>query len=252
MMEDESPWHDDDSFWEKTMSFMFDDIKLGEAPTEVTALIELLEIEHGDVILDLSCGVGRHTNEFARRGYSITGVDRTEVYLTKAREDAEKENLFVRYIQSDMREYINQAAYDLVLSMYTSFGFFEDNNEQQLVLDNIFASLKSGGRFVMQVIGKEIHARKYVPILWSSNDTGVLVIKREIIEEGNREKMTQTLIEKNGSKHTWVVTHYLYSADEFKGLLESTGFVDVQVFGSIDGAPYDSEAMILMVIGTKP
>ena len=246
------PWYDDDTFWEKQIPFMFGEEKFIAAPGEVSALIELLEIEPEHKILDLSCGVGRHTNEFARRGFTVDGVDRTKVYLQRAKNDAQKEKLSVNYIESDMREYQSPDTYNIILSMYTSFGFFEDNTEQKRVLDNIFSSLKSGGLFVMQTLGKEVLARIFTPLHWSANESGVLIVKREMIDDWSRGCMTKTLIENVGTRHTWEITHYLYSASEFKSLLEATGFIDIKAYGNLDGSPYDTEAEMLVVVGTKP
>jgi len=54
-------------------------------------------------VLELACGPGRHALEFARRGYRVTGVDRTARYLETAREKAGEEGLDVEWVEADMR-----------------------------------------------------------------------------------------------------------------------------------------------------
>jgi cyclopropane fatty-acyl-phospholipid synthase-like methyltransferase len=218
--EERTPWHDDNIFWEKMLPFMFKEEKFQEAQREVSALIELLDIKPDEHILDLSCGLGRHSNEFARRGFTVTGVDRTKLYLQHAKTTAQNEGLSVDFIESDMREFKKPNGFDVVLSLYTSFGFFEDNSEQSLVLQNIFSSLKSGGRFVMQSMGKEILARIFNPKSWHEEAGLVQTIEREIIDDWERIHNVWTLIEEDGTRYTWDVTHYIYSAAEFKTLLE--------------------------------
>ena len=82
-------WHEQDQFWE--MVPLFGPDRLEMAPEEVEGVISLLGIEPGASVLDLCCGVGRHSLELARRGYRVTGVDRTASYLQTASEKAAAE-----------------------------------------------------------------------------------------------------------------------------------------------------------------
>ena len=79
-------WHELDNFWESVP--LFTEQQLQKAAEEVEGVISLLELEPGASVLDLPCGVGRHSLEFARRGYPVTAVDRTASYLQTARERA--------------------------------------------------------------------------------------------------------------------------------------------------------------------
>jgi SAM-dependent methyltransferase len=248
---DGMPWYDDKSFWRKMRPFMFSDLLIKAAPSEVDALINLLEINNYDSILDLSCGIGRHTNEFARRGYSVTGVDITQVYLNEAREIAKQESLQVEYVEDDMRVFRRPDTFDVILSMYTSFGFFEDDQEQLIVLDNVFTSLKDRGRFLIETIGKERLAKIFQDKGWQETDVGVLLTERQPIEDWGKMQNFRTLIEPDGTRHTWEMTHHLYSAVELKSLLESAGFLDVRAYGNYDGSSYDHQAERLLVVGEK-
>ena len=63
---------------------MFDEVRWAEVKTSVDNILELAPIEPGSCVLDVCCGVGRHTSEFTRRGYKVTGVDITQAYLEAA------------------------------------------------------------------------------------------------------------------------------------------------------------------------
>ena len=76
-------WHEQDLFWQTVP--LFDREHLEAAPAEVDALISLLGIVSPATVLDLCCGVGRHSLELARHGFQVTGVDRTAAYLQTAR-----------------------------------------------------------------------------------------------------------------------------------------------------------------------
>ena len=100
-------------------------------------------------MLDLCCGVGRHSLELVRRGFRVTGVDRTQAYLDLVAAAAKREALDLELVRQDMREFHRDESYDGVINLFTSFGYFEDPRDDQRVVDNVYASLRSGGVLVM-------------------------------------------------------------------------------------------------------
>ena len=84
-------WYEDESFWKTFAPEMFNQERLDVTVEEIDQIIKILDIKKGAKILDLCCGIGRHSLELARRGYRIVGVDLTEEYLAKARKQAESE-----------------------------------------------------------------------------------------------------------------------------------------------------------------
>jgi 2-polyprenyl-3-methyl-5-hydroxy-6-metoxy-1,4-benzoquinol methylase len=97
-------WHEDGCFWDTFAGFMFNAQRIAAAAEEVECMAALLGIRRGQSILDLCCGVGRHALEFARRGFAVTGVDRTRSYLERARICAGHDGLQVEFVDSDMAE----------------------------------------------------------------------------------------------------------------------------------------------------
>ena len=140
-----NPWHDDDEFWDAFQSTLFTPEHWERAPEQVDALLSLAKPEPSARILDLCCGPGRHSLELARRGFVVTGVDRTERYLAVARARADKEGLKIEFVHADMREFVRPSAFDLVINLYTSFSYFRDPAEDRRVLENIHESLVPGG-----------------------------------------------------------------------------------------------------------
>ncbi|NIT57732.1 MAG: methyltransferase domain-containing protein, partial [Aliifodinibius sp.] len=115
-----------------------------------------LGIEASSPILDLGCGIGRHTLELAHRGFTVTGVDRTQTYLNKAREKARIGGLEVEFVQADMRSFRRTGAFEAVINLFSSFGYFENPEEDRRVVENVYDSLKPGGRFLVEMMGKEV------------------------------------------------------------------------------------------------
>ena len=249
--EDKTPWYERDDLWEKMGQKMFGDERMEMAVAEVDNLIQLLDISTEDRILDLCCGIGRHSNELARRGHQVTGVDRTKSYLEIARGTAKNEGLSTEFVHKDMRDFVREDSFDVVLSMFTSFGYFDDDNQQMVVLDNVFRSLKLGGRFIIESIGKEVLARIFRETSWSEGDYGIHLERRKPIDDWGKMQNTWILIAKDGTRHEWNVTHYLYSAFELKSLLMTAGFEEVKAYGGLDGSSYDTESRRLAVVGYK-
>ena len=167
-MSADKSWHEDDTFWVETLPVLFPESRVREAHKEIEQILALADIPSGAVVLDLCCGIGRHSLELARRGFRVTGVDRTKQYLDLAAAGAGRESLSLELIQEDMRAFRREESYDAVLNLFTSFGYFEDPRDDQRVVDNVYASLRSGGVLVMQLMSKEVLARIFRPGIGTS------------------------------------------------------------------------------------
>ncbi len=243
-------WFEDESLWIETYPYMFSPSRIAAAEEEVEPLLRLVGIEPQS-ILDLCCGPGRFAIPLARRGYRVTGVDRTAFFLDKARERAAAANVEVEWVQEDMRTFARPCAFDLALSMFTSFGYFEDKDEDLRVLQNAFESLRPGGALVMDVVGKERLARSFQPTSSRKYADGSVVIdRREVLDDWTRIRMEWTIIRGNDVR-VYTVHHTVYSGQELKDRFTAAGFADVKLYGSIDGAPYGLEADRLIVVGRK-
>src|ERR1700730_8438339 len=105
-------WFEDDSFWELFGPVMFSEERVKAARAEVDSLIALMDLPPGAHMLDLPCGVGRHSLELARRGFHVTAVDLTTRYLDAARNQAAQEGLSIEFVQSDMRIFERANSFD--------------------------------------------------------------------------------------------------------------------------------------------
>src|SRR5690242_16353173 len=162
-------WYDDDSFWEAVAPVLFSEERCGEAArNEVEHALALLGAPPGARLLDLCCGPGRHAIALARRGFSVTGVDRTTAYLEDARRRSDQESLSIEFVRADMLDFCRRTAFDGVLNLFTSFGYFDSDKEERQVLSNIFESLKPNGRLIIDILSKEVLARKFQTRSWQS------------------------------------------------------------------------------------
>ncbi len=151
-----------------------------------------------------------------------------------------------------MRSFVRPGAFDLALSMFTSFGYFDDKDEDIAVLRNVYASLRPGGALVMDVVGKELLARGFKPASSRKYPDGTVIIdRRGVYDDWTRVRMEWTLI-RGDDVRVYTIHHTVYSGQELKDRFAAAGFRDVRLYGSMDGAPYDLAADRLLVVGRKP
>jgi SAM-dependent methyltransferase len=244
-------WFDDDSFWRDVYPFMFPEKRFTDAAEQVEKALNLTK-PSGKSALDLCCGPGRCSIALAQRGFSVTGVDRTRYLLDKARAKAKAAKVKIRWVQKDMRDFVRPGAFDLVLSMFTSFGYFNDKQEDVVVLGNMFASLRPGGRCLIDLMGKERLARILQPVTCQVLPDGTKVVQRhEIFDDWTRIRNEWILVRKGKAK-SYEFHHTVYSGQELRDRMEQVGFVDVTLYGNLDGDAYGPDAQRLIAVGCKP
>jgi len=244
------PWYEDDNFWETWGSVIFSEQHLARARGEIDGVVSLLGIKPGIHILDLCCGVGRHSLELARRGFQVTGVDRTRSYLDRASRQAEVEGLRVEFVQDDMRKFCRPDAFDACINMFTSFGYFEDPKDDRQVLVNVYRSLKSGGVFIMDTMGKEVLARVFTERNWEEVN-GVILLQEHKVSHNWGWMENRWIIFKDNKRIESKVTHRLYSATELVSLFTECGFRQINTYGDLSGNPYDHNARRLIMVAHK-
>lgn len=244
-------WFDDDSFWRELYPFMFPERRLADAAREIDQALRLTKPK-GKFALDLCCGPGRCSVALARRGYSVTGVDRTKHLLAQAQRRAQAARVRIEWVRADMRDFVRPGAFDLVLSMFTSFGYFDDKREDLTVLQNMFASLRPGGACLIDVGSKEWLARFFQPTTSETLPDGSRLVQRhEIFDDWTRIRNEWILIRK-GKARSFAFHHTVYSGQELRDRMEKVGFVDVRLYGDLDGSDYGRDARRLIAIGRKP
>jgi SAM-dependent methyltransferase len=245
------PWHEDDEFWTAIEPMLLDPAKVEAATGEAVHIARLLGLAPGAPVLDLCCGPGRHSLALARNGFRVTGVDRTPRYLERARRKAGAENLPIEFVHGDMRSFRRDEAFDGAVSLFTSFGYFEDPDEDLRVLRNIRASLRAGGRVVMQMAGKEVLARIFTPRNWVEYPDGAFLLTEVEMVEGWSMGHNRWIYLNGAERKVFDFLVRVYSAQELIAAFRSAGFAAVEVFGDFDGKPYDREAKYLIAVGTK-
>ena len=109
-------WFEDEEFWSTWYPYMFTDERFEQSEKEVDQILALAGFEP-ERVLDLACGPGRHAIELARRGFQVTGVDRSGFLLLKAKERARAAEVEVEWVEEDMRTFERPEAFDLAINI---------------------------------------------------------------------------------------------------------------------------------------
>ena len=243
-------WFEDESFWRDFYEYMFPPERMAAAPAQVEQVLALARVNSG-AILDLCCGPGRHSVDFARRGFRVTGVDRSAFLLDRARERAAAARVTVEWIHQDMRLFERASAFQLTCSLFTSFGYFDREDEDLEVLRNVHGSLVPGGVFLLEMLGKERLARVLQNAVCTDLPDGSLLLQRhEIRGDWSRVRNEWTLL-KDGCYRSFEFEHSVYSGRELKDRLLASGFAEVQLFGGLEGGPYGADANRLVAVARK-
>jgi SAM-dependent methyltransferase len=244
-------WYD--GFFEREW---LDDVAL-HADSERTAqqvefLVERLALPEGARVLDLACGHGRITLELARRGYRMTGLDLSPRSLELAREAAERDGLEVDWVEADMREIPAGSAFDAVVSVFTSFGYFEQERENQRVLDGVERALLPGGLLLIDVVNLLGLARRYQPRRWDEEHGVVFLEEAEFDVLRGRNRARWTFVRPDGKRSELVHSLRTYAPHELVAMLERAGLELEGSWGGFDGSELSMESWRLILLARKP
>ncbi|WP_410539939.1 class I SAM-dependent methyltransferase [Streptomyces sp. KL2] len=244
-------WYEDDTLWSDFSETMFSERRRAQAASTV-AKSPLLDFPAGTRVLDLCCGPGLYLVPLASGGCRVTGVDLSPVMLERARTACEEAGAEVRLVRADMLTHVEPESYDVVLNVYTSFGYFDDPQDNLRVLRNAHDSLVPGGRLLVDVMGKEVLAGWIGRPQLVELDGGAYVVQRDtVLDDWTRLRTDWTLV-RGGTAQEASITSFVYSAAELRAMFEAAGFTDVECYGDFDAAPYDHHARRLVVRGTRP
>lgn len=243
-------WHQNERFWEAAAASLFDEEAWRTAAADARRLFEWLDLDRGSSVLDLGCGPGRYALPLARLGCEVTGVDRTEAFLEEARRRAVEDGVDLELVRADMREFVRPGAFDVAISMLTSFGYFEDPADDLMVLGGVLESLRPGGVLLIDTIGKEVLGRIFQPRDWKRAGDEVWLFERRPVRAWSWMENTWIRIHE-GTVESFEIGHRLYSAFELGTLAQAAGFTETAAYGDLGGKPYDETATRLVVLARK-
>jgi len=212
-----------------------------EAEAFVAALMEKLMIPVPSDVLDLACGKGRHARYIHSLGHRVTGADLSENSIRAARE-FEKEGL--KFRTGDMREPQGNNEFDLVLNLFTSFGYFETEEDNLRVLSSIRQSLKPGGLLLLDFMNTEKVIRELIPENQVQRNGITFHLSRKL-ENGCIIKTIR--FEENGNEHRYFERVRALTRQDFLRYFEKSGLELVLLSGNYAMGHFSEESSDRMI-----
>jgi len=211
-----------------------------------------LAVPEGGEVLDLACGFGLHAIGMAQLGYRVTGVDFNPRYLEIAATDAAAAGVDVTWRAGDMRALEYDRAFDGAYSYFTSFGYFDDDDNER-VLAGIARALCPGGRVLLEMMNRDWLLTHPQQRTWTQRDDGVLLMEESTLElVPSRVVSRQIMIDPQGG--TQVTKQFFlrtYTCAELTALLRRHGLAVTEVSGGADGEPYGTDSRRLAIVAER-
>jgi SAM-dependent methyltransferase len=219
--------------------------------TEARQLIRLIQtyipLSADQKILDLCCGQGRHALYLARKGYEVYGIDLSRSLLEYAKFHKIRGQA-VYFIQADMRYLPTAGSFDLLLNLFTSFGYFESDEENKTVFRQFNQALKTGGFFVFDYFNATHVIKNLVP--YHREELADLVIEQERFIDDSRVHKIITLT-RNGKKSVFHESVKIYTPEQLQETLSGAGMQVRYRLGDYEGHHFQEDSPRFLAIGVK-
>jgi cyclopropane fatty-acyl-phospholipid synthase-like methyltransferase len=217
---------------------------------EADFIVETLGLEQNARILDVPCGLGRHSIELSRRAYQVTGLDLSVQSIAEAKQNSAEAGLPIEWIHADMNaldKTFAQEQFDGAFCFGNSFGYADYNSTRDFLL-SLNRCLKTGARFV---IDTGLAAESLLPNLpgrrWYKVDDMYMLSDASYDAESSMLQTQYTFI-RDGVIQTGNATYYLHTVAEMKRLFRMCGFDVEALYGSTKRDPYRVGSARLLVV----
>lgn len=216
---------------------------------EVETIWRVLGLEPGVELLDAPCGHGRIANRLAARGVRVTGLDITPLFLDVARADARERGVEVAYVHGDVRALPWRDRFDVVLSWFTSFGYFGDDADRG-ILREAHAALKPGGRLAVDVHNGYALVRRFTPEGVLERDGDFVLDLRELDVTTGRIETERIVIRAAETRRAHFSVR-LFTYTELRDWLLQADFSAVAGYDFETGEGLTPESRRMIVVATR-
>ena len=247
----ETPWYK--TFFGEDYLHIYEPILTPErTQRDVDGIVNLLALPQGSSILDLCCGHGRHAIPLAQRGYMVTGLDLSEVFLREAEKEALAKAVHVDFLHADMRNIPFENEFDAVINIFTAFGYLENQDEDQQVLNQVCKALKPGGLFLLEILHREGLIRHFSPHMIEHFPEGLIILEERSFDLlTSRANVKITMIYPNGERKEYGHAARVYTLTELAQMLTLAGLQVKEFFGAWDHSALTIDNFRLILLSQK-
>jgi len=215
---------------------------------DVDLVRRLLDLHAGMTVLDLACGHGRIANPLTALGCRVVGLDITPAFLDQARREAAVSGLTVEYVQGDMRSLPWIERFDGILSLFTAYGYFDDD-DNRAVLAQAYHALKPGGRLLIDLNNRDYILKSYqhAAVIERDGDYMIDRMRYDVLTDRNH---TERIIVRDGQIRRMRFFVRLFTYPELATWLRQAGFRHVDGYDQ-NGQALTSESRRMVVVAEK-
>ncbi len=219
---------------------------------EANFIEESLGVAKGSALLDLGCGTGLHAIELTKRGYQVVGFDLSLPMLARAADEAQDRKQKINFVQGDMRDLPFEEMFDGIYSWNTSFGYFDEEKNGQVVA-KVHRALKKGGQFLLDVVNRDYIIKQSPSLAWFEGDGCICMDEMQIDFITSRMRVKRTMMMDDGRSREIEYSMRIYSLHELGKLLHEHGFRVAEVSGRMatPGVFFGNESPRTLILAEK-
>jgi len=217
---------------------------------EVDFLERVLRLQAGFRVLDVPCGLGRHSLELASRRYRLASVDLSPQMIEEGRAAAIDAGLEIEWRNADMRDLSWKSEFDAGFCFGNSFGYLDPDGTRGF-LQAVSRALKPGARLALDYgMAAECILPRFREREWAQ-------VEDILFLEENRYHVAESCIEttytfvRDGETKTQKGLHWVYTVREVREFLREAGLQTQDLFGSLDGDRYEVGSPLLLLVAQK-
>ena len=190
-----------------------------------------------DYILDVACGTGRHTSYLHSQGFTVHGIDLSERNIAKAKK-LNTESKRLQFAVCDMRKTYKAGFFSVVMNLFTSFGYFENPEDNQNALTAMASNLSENGKLVLDYFNPDRVIKSLVPNEIKNVEGITFYINRKFINSAIYKSISFTA---EGKDYQFVEKVSTFSIPAFRAMFEKAGLEIVDTVGDYAMNDFDGE-----------
>jgi len=229
--------------------FVLTQISQERTERQVRFLLKRLPSPLAGPLLDLGCGLGRHALALAGHGYQVTGRDIVPSYLEVAQQQALGADLSARFEAGDMRALVDPPTFSAILFLWSSFGYFSDE-ENQATLDGTARALLPNGMLFLDLENRERTLRHFQRDSWRRCGPGWVLERNRFLLASDTLITRKIYLDGSGCREAERRLK-LYPLATLQRMLSQAGLTVEEVLGGEEEEPYSLDSRRMWLVARR-